>query len=241
MKKSLLAVAVALLSLVRAEAQSNVYSGNIVGYVNKGFAPGDTLFTPPLWAANNYSGPQYLSQIFGVVPDGTTVSPWNPLTLSYQPGSTYDIDLGAWSINYDLHVGIGARLTTSTLFTNTFVGEVDQRGILPTLPNPTVVTVPHPAMGDGIYLLGSIMPIAATTFDQIIGRAPVDGEQVLKLDNTYTYDSLLGWRDQSNLPVVPTLEIAEAAFFNLGPVPEPSALALAGLGFGALLASRRRS
>jgi len=233
MKKPLLGVIVAI-ALAQLQA-----SANVVGYVNKIFAPGDTLFTPPLWTTNNYSGPQYLSEILGLglaVPDGTTVSLWDPGTLSYLPASTFSS--GSWSIDYELNVGIGAKLTTSTLFTNTFVGELDGRLDIDN-PGP----VPHTGLGNGIFLLGNIIPLAGpaeSEFEQIIGRAPIDGEQIIKLDQTYTYDSVLGWRDQANHPAVPTLNVAEAAFYNLGPVPEPSVFALAGMGLAFVLAQVRR-
>lgn len=220
---------------VQADVSSNAYTINVVGYVNQFYEPGDHLFTPPLWVANNYSGPQHLSEIFGSVPeiaDGISVSPWDADAEAYLPASVYSVS-GGWTIDYNLSVGFGALLTSPVLYTNTFVGELDGRVSLADPPAP----VPHEALGEGVFLLGSILP-ALAGFEEIIGRSPLDGEKITTLEKTYTYSSTNGWRDEEGTPASPEIKVAEAAFFTL--VPEPSAMALLGLGATAFLFRQRK-
>jgi hypothetical protein len=228
---------VSLLLLVGVSLISSLQTQALVGYVNVAYAPGDHLFTPPLWVANNNTGPQYLSQIFSAgVPELTAVSLWNVGTLNYEPASIFSS--GSWSTDLNLLVGTGALLSTVTSFTNTFVGEVDSAF--------AETPLPHVGLGDGYYLLGNRIPVASagySNFDGIIGRAPVEGEQIVKLDQTFTFHGGSGqWLDESFNVAIPTLAIAEAAFFNLGPVvvPEPATFALFGFGSMALLMVRRR-
>lgn len=105
---------------------SNVYSVNIVGYVNVRLFPGLTLLATPLRQSNSS-----IASLFGgihtYIPDGSQV-------FRYQDGaayevSTYDAVVRTWSNpNFDLSMGAGYFFhnPTSLTVTQTFVGEVLQ-------------------------------------------------------------------------------------------------------------------
>lgn len=229
--KTRISLFLVVVSILSAQAQSNIFSVNVVGYVNHIFGPGDSLFSNPLVAPTNNT----LVNLFSpsVVPDGTTISLWNPSTLSFDTTSIFNS--GFWSINFTLNPGTGARLTTPSAFTNTFVGNVQNHDGGP-FTDP--LTLP-PLFGgpNGIYLLADKAPVANTgtnIFLNILGRLPNVGEQVITLTTTSTY---LGAGLWDNLP---TLGVSEAAFLNVGPVPEPSTMALGLMGLVVLRHLRRR-
>ena len=237
MKSYIRSLAFALGLLIAPLVQADVYSVNVVGYVNHTFAPGDNLFVNPLVASTDNS----LSSIFSsVIPDGTTVSLWNASTLSFDVTSTYGS--GQWSLNLILDPGTGARLTAPSAFMNTFVGSVlsHDGG-----PYADPLTLPSPYAGpNGIFLLGDKTPVTSSGTDiflNIIGRLPNVGEQVITYGGTSTY---LGG---GNWDSVPTLNPSEAAFLNIGPVsavsfvPEPSVAGLGLVGFALLRTFRRKS
>jgi hypothetical protein len=91
----------------------------------------------------------------------------------------------------------------------------------------------HPNYADGLHLLSCPVPLEIATFQQVVGRDPLNGEWVETLNEatqTYaitTFHTGIGWDNGE-----PALGVGQAAFFNFGPVlvPEPSVLALASLG-----------
>ena len=92
---------------------------------------------------------------------------------------------------------------------------------------------------DGYFLVGSGSPVSAHGFEELFGRAPVEGEQIVTIDNSYTYMANGHWIGTGyNSPSSPVIQAGEAAFFNLGPIPEPSAQIL--LMLGALLSTSCR-
>jgi hypothetical protein len=203
-----------------------------VGYVNIFFLPGDTLFGNPLENA-----PNQLTSLFPSAPNGATVSIWNSGSQQFSPASTYHLGSG-WDVNYQIPVGAGALLHTATLFTNTFVGNVL------TGPGPEEINPPTPpALGPGLYLLSSLFPANARTFHDMIGRDPVEGEFVRRLNAlTQTY-SLTTFHDGAWDNGTPTLDVGQAAFFELvAPlaVPEPSILTFLGVSAVAMIAIRRK-
>jgi len=224
-----------------APAQSNVYTINVVGYVNTTFHAGDNLFGNPLESSNNA-----LSSLFPSAPEGSTVSLWNSIGNTFNPVATFVA--GAWDIDFVLDPGTGAKLHATSLFTNTFVGTV-------LAPDGTVwgggpLNPPAPFAGpNGVHLLSGKTPIALTSvgnpvFEYTLGRGPNEGEQFTTLDpltqqyHTTTFISG-AWNNGE-----PSLGVGVAGFFNVGPVaavPEPSAvsLALAGLCVVRLISRRR--
>jgi hypothetical protein len=207
------------------------------------FDAGVNLFGNPLDNA-----PDTLSEIFqgsgtAGLPDGTTVSLWNPATESYGPASVFQA--GSWSTDLTLLPGTGAELIAPATFDNAFVGFVDNHdGSLATNPNlfppPPVFSGPN-----GVYLRAdacTTKDVGSDIFLNIFGRAPNPGEQVTLLDaatQTYTTDTYLGDGSWDN---VPTLNVGQAAFFNIiNSVPEPSTVfvGLAGIGL-AIVGCRRR-
>lgn len=210
-----------------------IYSQNIVGYINQ-----------TLYAGNNYMANQLdnssdtLSSIFqaGVIPAGTTFTEWDSSANQFLPTSVYDTTTG-WSINYSLTYGQGGLLDTPTTFVNTFTGSV-----WPGFQGPNEPFVPPP-VGSGSLFLSCVIPIGDATFYDVVGRNPLNSESVTILDAaTQTYTTTT-FEDGVWSNGAPTLDVGEAAFFNLEPVlmpiPEPATYGLMGVGFAMLLMGRR--
>ncbi|TAL04544.1 MAG: PEP-CTERM sorting domain-containing protein [Verrucomicrobia bacterium] len=207
------------------------------GYYNKPIFPGDNLIANQLDAGDNT-----LDHIFSLssVPDGTTFTKWNPVTLSYTPLSVFDADSGLWSSNYSLSFGEGGVLHSPSLWTNLFVGSVYPAAWL-----GLGTSVWNPNYPNSLHLISSSVPLGGNDLDLIftnaVGRMPNDGEWVKVLDaqtQTYTTSTFLGglW----DTPV--SVKVGDAAWFDLGPVvvPEPAGCALLGLGGAVFWLQRRR-
>ncbi len=216
----------------------------VVGYVNSTFYAGDNLFGNPLLHA-----PDDLNSLFGPsTPIGTTVSLWDATLGRFGTSSMWNGS--SWSLDLTLAPGTGVLLHTPAPFTNTFTGVVlnfDGTAYHGTLSQPPPFTG-----ANGTYLFSSRAPVALSgnvfdpnlnefsVFEAILGRAPYDGEQVTTLNpvtQTYLTTTFSGgvWNNGA-----PTLQVGEAAFFNIGAVPEPTGLSLLGLGLGVLAVVRRR-
>jgi hypothetical protein len=188
-----------------------------VGYVNKPMNAGVNLFVTPLFSQPN----DLISQFGNQAPEGTTISLWNPTANAFDLTSIYIG--GVWTVDFTLQPGIGARLITPSAFVNTFLGTVlDHSGAVFT--GPPLLPPPPFSGPNGIYLLGDKAPVALSGTDvflDVLGRLPNIGEQFTPASGvTSTYQG------DGNWDLVPSLAIAEAGFFNVGPVPEPSAAAL---------------
>lgn len=83
-KTLLLTAALVVAGAATSMAQSNVYSLNVVGYINIPLASGYNLIANQLDGSNNV-----VSTVFPTAPDGAIVSKWNPATQSFKPGDTY--------------------------------------------------------------------------------------------------------------------------------------------------------
>jgi hypothetical protein len=208
---------------------------DIVGYINYTFASGNTLFTSQL-----DNSPNDLAILFGTTPtEGTTISLWDATTHTFNTATTYDFDLyGGWSANLTLQAGAGYLLNTFAAFTNTFVGTPLNHDGSTFNIGDSLTPPPVYAGADGIYLLGDKTPVVDTGTDiflNILGRQPNVGEQVITLTGTSTFLGGGSWSGG-----VPTLNVGDAALLNIGPVPEPSTMALGLLGAALVHVCRRR-
>jgi len=218
---------------------AQVYKQGIVGYVPQPFYVGNNLIVNPLDEPTN----NVLSGIFwgNAIPDGTTVSLWDSASSSYGTPSVYNA--GAWSMDLAWQAGVGACINTPTAFTNTFTGVVrnhDGSEYYGTVMLPPPVFA-GPA---GVYLLGDAAPVVNTGTDvflNLLGRLPNVGEQVTLLNaatQTYTTSTYLGANTWDSLP---TLQVAQAGFFNINAVPEPNSVVLGLMGLALIrLTGRRR-
>jgi hypothetical protein len=142
----LLAAAALSAGVIASSAQ--VYSANVVGYVNTVFNPGATLVCNPLKGTTND-----LNTIMPSAVDGAYITLFNSVTGDFDATSpTFYANNGVsgpgiWDPNIALNPGTGFFVTTSATFTNTFVGDVMQGNNMP-------LVVPA-----GFSLLGSLVPI----------------------------------------------------------------------------------
>jgi hypothetical protein len=162
--------------------------------------------------------------------DGATISLWDPDAQNFLTHSIYS-QISGWSINYVMMPGFGALLHSPAPFQITFFGEIPgyvNYEIVPRTPPP-----------DGVRLLSSLLPYMSATFTQAIGRDPREGESVTSLDNAtgnYSSTTFQGGAWNNGEPRVP---LVGSAFYNLGPVPEPTTMSLGLLGLGIVVLCRR--
>jgi len=121
--KTLLLSAVALAAgLLSSQAQSNVYSANIVGYVSIATPAGTpVLISNPL----DLDGTNNVATVLTNAPKGTLVQIWNG--AGFTPVSRSLLGAGAWSASAatnNIPPGVGFFMTTPAAYTNVFVGSV---------------------------------------------------------------------------------------------------------------------
>ena len=207
MKKTLVIAAAALtLGVLSASAQSNVYSLNIVGYVNTVIKGNGefTLLANPLDAPTNTS----VALVGGLLPNKSQVLTWN--------GASYDTAskiAGVWNTNFNLPVGTGFFVKNgpvgSPALTNTFVGNV-----LGALPGTNSTSLPA-----GFILAGAKTPVGGLLTDTgantlNLGAVLANKSQVLVWDNSgpgsYTTASKIAGAWNTNL----TLSVGQGFFIK---------------------------
>lgn len=187
--KTLLAAAILAAGIASSVAQSNVYSLNVVGYVNQTYAANMFhMIANPLNATNNTVG-----ALFPNPPFFATIYKYTG--GAYQPANTY---LGAWGDpNQVLAPGDGAFLyvPAGTPYTNTYVGEVLQGSLTNVLiPGFNMVGAKVPQMG-GLETVHGVVPGFFDTVYQYQGGTYLPA-------NTY----LGAWTE-------PVISVAEAFFY----------------------------
>jgi len=195
----LLAAAALTAGLLSAQAQ-NVYSVNIVGYVN--------IVNPVANQFNMIANPldtgagNTITNLFPTAPNGTAIQIWNGVT--FQSASKA---FGNWTTNLHLPPGKGFFLKyplASGVVTNTFVGTVVVEN-----PNGTGGGTNTTALGNTLQLYGSKFPIggnltAVGPGTLNLGASLGNGSQV-QVWNGLTYQSSTkafgNWSTNLNLSV----------------------------------------
>jgi len=147
MKKTLLIAAAALVAGV-VSSQAQVYSANIVGYVNTALPAGQLqLIANPL---NN--GTNTANDLLGSLPNKSTVQIWNGTGFTgYTKSAT------GFAGNPGIPVGSGFFVQSASNYTNTFVGNV--------VPAPGGNTATNGLPAGSLALVGSILPISGNFND----------------------------------------------------------------------------
>jgi len=199
--KLLVAAAVLAAGLATSMAQSNVYSQNVVGYINVNLPAGYTILANQLdldgTGTNNT-----VNTVFG------TNLPNNSIAYSFN-GTTYDSSTyttkSGWGgqvsqVNAALNGGRGVFVKVPSATTLTLVGNVKQ-GTL------------SQAYGTGFSLLGSQVPQAGL-IQTDLGFAPANNDIIYRFNpdqsgyTSSTYTTKGGWGTQ------PTLGVAEGFWLN---------------------------
>jgi len=163
--KAVLCAAALAAGAVTSMAQSNVYSLNVVGYVNKSFSAANfVLVCNPFNAATND-----LNTIIPNAPDGTQVWRWlvDKQDLDVNNIASYSAANKAWAPNPVLNPGEGFFVVAGSDFTNTFVGDVPQGSLTNAL------------VGNSAFeAIGSKVPVGGNLATVLAGYPATDGDQV---------------------------------------------------------------
>lgn len=212
--KLLLTAAVLAAGIASSMAQSNVYSLNIVGYVNKTIPSGYSLIANPLKAGVTNGANEIMPLV-----DGSIYLTWNGTSYNY---ASYDSGLGGW-IDVNFNPSVPPSLPPGKGFfffnplaqyTNTWVGEV--------VPAPGVTNTL--SLPSGYSLVGSVLPASAAQVTAAPIRLPqIDGMVLLGWTGTaYTYASydsgLGGWIDVNFNPTTEPGYTVGNGFFYFNPV-----------------------
>jgi hypothetical protein len=202
MRKTLLIAAATLAAgVIAAQADSPVYSQNIVGYVNTVLPGGSlTLISNPLLGPNGTNGAtQVLSSLvggetlfiwnnhgyyaysFAGVGQGTSLgyaSDWydlNPGTGAAIPGTTYDaVNQVYWTQPPQLQQGVSAFIQNpGSTITNSFVGTV----VLQNTNTPVILT------GGALSFTASTLPIGGDLSNTNFNLPFIGGETVFVWNN----------------------------------------------------------
>jgi len=203
-KALILTAAVVAAGVASSMAQSNVYSLNVVGYVNVTVPPGFSMLANPLDDGNG----NYLTNIIdnsthNVLPNASKIYIWNLGNANYDSGPTYRVTGNGWRTGSayptnQIPPGTGFFLFNSDPVTGgpgtnasiTFVGSVVQS-------NSPLATVSLPA---GLSLIGNVAAVAQGPGSAAVGidmALPVAAGDKLYLwnnpgggvDGSYTLDN----------------------------------------------------
>lgn len=194
-KKLLLSAAALVAGVVSSQAQSNVYSVNVVGYVNRPVPP--TVLQ--LVATPVSDGTNKLSTVFVALPNGANVYVWNG--AGYNSASKAK---GLWSTDLSIPPGVGMFIQSPSNVTNTYAGTVVAN----------VGTSVTNALSAGIVTLkGSLIPYAGNLTDTnfALGVQLANGSTVYKWNGS-GYDSSTKAKGlwSQNL----SFNVAESVFIN---------------------------
>lgn len=151
-------------------SMAQVYSANVVGYVNVTVAGGGafTIIANPL--NNTGSGGNSITNLFAGAGDGDTILRWDVNAFDFQPTvPTYNGFSHTWSDAFNLNAGEGVFYNNNNADrTITFVGEVIQTAVTRTLTG-----------GGAFNCIGSTAPLGNGFTNSVAGFTPGDGDTIL--------------------------------------------------------------
>lgn len=199
----------------------NVYSLNIVGYVNVPMLAGNYTYVNPLDKDGTNSAAQVLS-----LPDGTTFAFWTGSSFDYwyfdnsaglgSPDGWYGADQQTPRAAPILSLGKGFYLNPPLNFTNTFVGNV--------VPAPGATN--SLTINAGNQLVGSPMPVGGPLTNTVMNVQLFDGTTVANwtgssfqywyFDNSAGLGAPDGWyaADQQTPSAPPSLNVGRSLYIN---------------------------
>lgn len=199
--KILLSAAALVAGAISLQAQSNVYSVNIVGYVNKPLATNALeLIQNPL-----DDGTNTLQSALGNLGNGSTAYVWNGAGYTFSTRGK-----AGWSPNLAIPTGAGFFVNRAgSVGTNTFVGEVVA---------DVGTSVTNPLTGGVLTLVGSLIPYADTLNGTNLGLASAPNGSVIYKWNgagyTFTTRGKAGWSPNLSVGVGESFFIQPAADFE---------------------------
>ena len=157
-KTTLVAATILAAGLASSMAQANVYSLNVVGYVNANYVPGFNAAANPLVGSPDNTLNTVLAGTG--VPDNTIVFTWDAAAQDFSPIlPTYVAGTGTWTPNASVIQGQGFFVLAPTAFTHTWVGEVKQgTTTTPILPGFNGIASPAPIAGATPAVLAGMVP-----------------------------------------------------------------------------------
>ena len=152
MKKTLLIAAAALVAGV-VSSNAQVYSANIVGYVNQTLPSGSLqLVCNPLDDGTNTG-----NDVFASLPNKSQVQLWNGTGFTAYTKTSSGFTQGSTLSNPSLAVGTGFFVKANANYTNTYVGNV--------VPAPGGNSVTNSFSSGVLTLVGSPLPLSGTFQD----------------------------------------------------------------------------
>ena len=208
--KALLCAAAIAAGAISAVAQNNVYSLNVVGYVNVSVPAGYSLLANPLSAGVTNGANEIMNLV-----DGSVYLTWNGSGFNY---ASYDTGFGGW-VDANFAPTVAPQLPPGKAFfffnpgaayTQTFVGQV--------VPGPS--TTNNLALPAGYSMVGSPLPASATAITAAPVSLPqIDGMVILQWNGSgYVYSSydtgFGGWVDANfQSKAAPGYNVGSGFFF----------------------------
>ncbi len=222
-KPLFIVLAVAIVGLVASTQQAR--SGlNIVGYANVALTNGYNFIANPLdvYQTNGVLN-NSLTNLIPSPPDGTEVFVWDVTNQVFLAPATFDATVPAWDRNFDLPPGKGFVVLANALWTNTFVGTVEQGS----LTNFVAGTNKFSLLADKIPATESLNSMAFPGTNGTLFAA-TDGQDVYvfktpgqSYSDAFTYFNNFGWFDPNGVVDAngPVIAVAQS-FFVQNPGPD---------------------
>ena len=202
MRTKTLLITAALTAAGALTSMAQVYSVNIVGYINLAVPAGFSIIANQL---NNSPDNLVTTILASGVPDSTTVYKFDATTAGYAI-NTFTEGVG-WDGNdllMTMNPGEGVFINAPSAFTATFVGEVK--------------LVSDNRIYHGYSIMSSTIPQSGA-IDTDLKWAPIDSDTVFQFNNATrgyiinTYTDGVGW-DGNSGGLAPNLKVGEGFFVN---------------------------